>query len=408
MRFMTAGESHGPVLTLIVEGLPAGLPFEAETLNVDLRRRAKGHGRGGRMKVERDEVTILGGVRLGVTTGAPVALQILNRDHVNWLGAMSPAPRDLKDAEREAQLALRKIDRLRPGHADYAGAVKYGLEDVRDVLERASARETAARVVAGGCAKLLLGHLGIDVLGSVQQIGSVCAVANDETCTLSDLRERSEASPVRCCDLAASSAMVAEIDAAKRAGTSLGGVIEVRTSSLPTGLGSYVHWDRRLDGRLAQAVMSIPAIKGVAFGRGFELASLPGHEAQDTFLEGFARVSNQAGGLEGGVTNGQPLVLRAVKKPISTLPRPLTGATWPDGEPVPAHFERADTCAVPAAAVVAEAMVAWVLAEACLEKYGGDSLRELLAHYEASEREATAARQRFAVDVDSEGASANV
>lgn len=396
LRFLTAGESHGPALTVIVEGLPAGLPLEAETLNTDLRRRAAGHGRGGRMKIERDEVTLLGGVRLGVTTGAPVALQILNRDHANWLGAMSPAPRDPDDAEREAQLALRKIDRLRPGHADYAGAVKYGLEDVRDVLERASARETAARVIAGGCAKLLLAQLGIEVLGHVMQIGTVRAPESDDLASLAALREQSEVSPVRCCDPAASTAMVAEIDAAKRAGTSLGGVVEVRSSTLPVGLGSYVHWDRRLDGRLAQAVMSIPAIKGVAFGRGFDLGGLPGHEAQDAFAEGFARVSNQAGGLEGGVTNGQPLVLRAVKKPISTLPRPLTGATWPDGETIPAHFERADTCAVPAAAVVAEAMVAWVLAQACLEKYGGDSLRELVAHHQASETENAQLRARRA------------
>ncbi|MEB3196054.1 MAG: chorismate synthase [Candidatus Sericytochromatia bacterium] len=383
---LTAGESHGPALTVIVEGLPAGLCLEAEVLNRALRRRQAGYGRGGRMKIESDAVEFTGGVRLGLTSGAPVALQIQNRDHANWLGAMSALPRDPEDAEREAQLALRRVTRVRPGHADFAGALKYGVDDVRDVLERASARETAARVAAGAIAARLLASLGVEVVGHVVQIGDVKATVeegfwSDWPAACAAL----EASPVRCGDGEASVAMVAAIDEAKRQGTSLGGVIAVRTTPLPVGLGSHVQWDRRLDGRLAQAVMSIPAIKGVAIGDAFELASRTGHQAHDGFAQGYARGSNRAGGLEGGMTNGQPLVLLAAKKPISTLPRPLPAVDLSSGEPAPAHFERTDACAVPAASVVAEAMVAWVLAEACLEKFGGDSLAEFMAHFEVGQ-----------------------
>lgn len=382
LRFLTAGESHGPALTAIIEGLPAGLPFTVEPINAQLARRQTGYGRGGRMKIERDAVTITSGVRLGLTTGAPVTLTVENRDWANWTGAMSAAPRDLSDAEREKQLALRRITKLRPGHADYPGALKYGLEDVRDVLERASARETTMRVAVGAVARMLLAEFGIDLTSHVVNLGGVKAPHYEGP--LAALREAAEASEVRCADPAVSQAMIARIDEAKRDRTSVGGVVEVRTTPLPVGLGSHVHYDRRLDGKLAMAVLSIHAIKGVEFGLGFEVAERLGYEVHDPFEPGFKRPSNHAGGLEGGMTNGEPLVLRAAMKPIATMPRPLPSVDLETGEAVEAHFERADACAVPAAGVIAEAMVAWVLAEAFLTKYGGDSIAEIRAHYEAS------------------------
>lgn len=382
LRFLTAGESHGPQLTAIVEGLPAGLPLTRAAIDAQLARRQAGYGRGGRMKIERDAVQLLSGVRLGQTTGAPVTLAVENRDWANWTGAMSAEPRDPDDAAREAQLELRRISKLRPGHADYAGALKYRHEDVRDVLERASARETTMRVAVGAVARELLAAFGLAVTSHVVAIGGVRSEATPED--FEALAAAAEASPVRCADEAAGGRMVAAIDEAKRAGTSLGGVIEVRTTPLPVGLGSHVHWDRRLDARLAMAVMSIHAIKGVEFGLGFAVAERPGFEAHDTFVPGFDRPTNHAGGVEGGMTNGQPLVLRAAMKPIATMPRPLDSVDLATGEAVKAHFERADTCAVPAAGVIAEAMVAWVLAEALLEKFGGDSLAELQAHFRST------------------------
>lgn len=388
IRFLTAGESHGPALTVIIEGMPAGLPLPAAAIDAELARRQQGHGRGGRMKIEQDAIEFQSGVRLGVTTGAPIALRVVNRDFANWTGAMAAAPRDLADQAREAQLELRRITKLRPGHADWAGAMKYDLADVRDVLERASARETTMRVAAGAVARVLLAELGIELFSHVVRIGGEVAdlgrAAYDGAFTA--MREAAEGSVVRCVDAQAADRMVAAIDAAKRAGTSLGGVVEVRSTPLPVGLGSHVHWDRRLDGRLAQALMSIHAIKGVEFGLGFGVAALPGTEAHDPFEPGFGRPSNRAGGVEGGMSNGQPLLVRAAMKPIATMPRPLPSVDLATGEAVPAHFERADACAVPAAGVIAEAMVAWVLADACLEKYGGDSLAELRAHFEASAR----------------------
>lgn len=400
MRFFTAGESHGPELTVLVEGLPAGLPVLAERVQAELHRRQQGHGRGGRQKIEQDEAWITSGVRLGLSTGAPIAMRIQNRDHANWLGAMSPLPRDPEDAAREAQLALRRIDRLRPGHADHAGAEKYGLDDVRDVLERASARETAARVAAGALAKALLAELGIHLVSEVVRIGPVAATTTGPRdpgpAALSAFTAELEASPVRCADPEASARMVAAIDQAKREGTSLGGVVAIHSSPLPIGLGSHVHWERRLDGRLAMAAMSIQSVKAVGLGLGFGVAERLGREAQDPFGEGLSRLSNHAGGLEGGMTNGMPLHLEAAFKPISTQARPVQGACWSDGSVQPAHFERADTCAVPAGGVVLEAMVAWVLAEAVLEKFGGDSLEELQAHVSASNAlsQARAARRR--------------
>ncbi len=396
IRFLTAGESHGPALTVIIEGMPAGLALPAGAIDAELTRRQHGYGRGGRMKIEKDAIEFQGGVRLGLTTGAPIALRVVNRDFANWTGAMDPAPRDAEDDAREAQLALRRITKLRPGHADWAGAMKYDLADVRDVLERASARETTMRVAAGAVARVLLRALGIELMSHVVRIGGEAANLDHDVYTapltegsqrgwIATMREAADISSVRCVDVEAATRMVAAIDAAKRAGTSLGGVVEVRTTPLPVGLGSHVHWDRRLDGRLAQALMSIHAIKGVEFGLGFEVAALPGTEAHDSFEVGFKRTSNRAGGVEGGMSNGQPLIVRAAMKPIATMPRPLPSIDIQTGEAVPAHFERADACAVPAAGVIAEAMVAWVLAEAVLEKYGGDSLAELQAHFEASE-----------------------
>ncbi len=382
LRLTTAGESHGPCEVAIVDGMIAGLALSTEDLDRALARRQVGHGRGARQRIEKDRATILAGVRNGYTTGAPIALQVENADHASWAQAMSAAPVDPADAPRLEAIESRAISRLRPGHADYAGAIKYGHRDIRDVLERASARETVMRVAAGGVAMALLRRAGIDLTSHVVAIGGIVASARWDS--LDDMRDRAEESPVRCADPEASAAMVARIDEAGKTGDSLGGVVEILVTGLPAGLGTYAQWDRRLDGRLAQAVMSIPAIKGVEFGLGFKQADLAGSEVHDVFLPGFLRPTNHAGGLEGGVTNGQALLVRAAMKPISTLRRPLDSVTFPDGHPEPAHFERADVCAVPAAGVVAEAMVAWVLADALLEKIGGDSASEFDAHLAAT------------------------
>lgn len=371
----------------LLEGVPAGLPYDPDRLQAHMRRRQIGHGRSGRQRIEQDTPEIHGGIRHGRTTGAPVAIAIPNLDHARWTEVMDPRQPD-QAITGEAQ-APGRISRLRPGHADYPGVVKYGLEDVRDVLERASARETVARVAAAGILMPLLEAAGIRLTSHVRTIGPVTADLpwlDNQPDIVPRLRDEAEASPVRCADPEASAAMVAAIDAAGKAGDSLGGVFEVIVTGLPVGLGSHVQWDRRLDGRLAQAVMSIQAVKGVSFGDAFEAAKHPGSAVHDAFAGQFDRTSNRAGGLEGGMTNGQPLVVRGAMKPISTLRRPLQGARWPDGEPAPAHFERADVCAVPAAGVVAEAMVTYILADALLEKSGGDSLAEVLAHLEATRR----------------------
>lgn len=386
MRFLSAGESHGPLQLAIVEGFPAGVPLMAEAIDVQLARRQQGYGRGQRMKIETDRVQLRAGVRNGRTTGAPIVLEVENRDFANWRLAMAPEPLDPADAERVQAVEAKRITRLRPGHADYAGARKYRLDDVRDVLERSSARETTARVAVGALAGVLLAEFGIEVFSHVRAIGSVEA-SLDEAMALTALREAAENSPVRCADPEASQAMVALIDATRSAGNTLGGVVEVVATGLPVGLGSYVQWDQRLDGRLAQSVMSIPAIKGVEIGLGFEAARRPGSEVHDPFMPGFVRPSNRAGGIEGGMTNGQPIVLRAAMKPIPTLIHPLPSVRLDTGEAVEAHFERSDVCAVPAAGVVAEAMIRWVLAEALLEKLGSDSLSELKEHARSLDEE---------------------
>lgn len=366
VRFLTAGESHGPALVAIVDGVPAGVPLAAADIDRDLARRQRGYGRGARQKIERDAAKILGGVRHGRTIGSPVAILVENRDWANWERVMSPVPVDDPPAP---------VTRLRPGHADLAGALKYGYDDVRDVIERASARETAARTAAGGVAKAVLRAVGVSVVSEVVRIGDVAAPPTWH-------EERIESSEVRCGGASASARMVAAIDAAKAAGDTLGGIVAVRVTGVPAGLGTYAQWDRRLDGRLGQALLSIQSAKGVAIGDAFEIAAERGSAAHDPIVmrEGrFARTRNRAGGLEGGVTNGEDLMLRVAFKPISTLMKPLPSVDLATGEPAPAHIERSDVCVVPAAGVVCEAVVALVLADALLEKFGSDSLEDLLA-----------------------------
>jgi chorismate synthase len=369
LRWLTAGESHGPQLTVVVEGLPAGLGLTAADLRRDLRRRQGGHGRGGRQQIEVDEARIVGGVRGGLTLGSPLALVLENRDHANWTEQMTPAPEGF---------APMPVTRLRPGHADLAGVLKYGHDDVRNVLERSSARETAARVAVGGVARQLLVRFGVRVFSFVQSVGSV-DVGYDGVDPDHVTDDEIESSPVRCPVPDASARMVAEIDAAGERGDTLGGTVRVIATGLPPGLGSYVHWDRKLDARLAMAILSINAVKGVEFGAGFEGAARPGSAFHDEidFSEGrFRHLSNRAGGLTGGVTNGEPLDLRVALKPISTMKKPMRSVDLASKERVDAHYERSDVCVVPAAGVVGEAMVAVTLADAFLEKFGGDSVAE--------------------------------
>jgi chorismate synthase len=377
-RFTTAGESHGPALAAVVEGVPAGVPVSAAEIDAELRRRQGGYGRGGRMRIESDRAEILSGVRHGETLGSPVTLLVRNRDWENWTAAMSPAP--VENGGDDA--AMRRVFFPRPGHADLVGALKYDRADARDILERASARETAARVAAGAVAKRLLAEVGITVGSHVVSLGGV--VARAPAALPEELNAAADPSPVRCLDAEAEGRMIDAIDAAKGAGDTLGGVVEVVARGVPAGLGSHVAWDRKLDGRLAGALMSIQAIKGVEVGLGFEAAARPGSRVHDAIVlggsaqgGGYGRVGNNAGGLEGGISTGQPIVLRAAMKPISTLMQPLRTVDLRTGEPAEAVRERSDVCAVPAAGVVAEAMVALVLADALLEKVGGDSLAEV-------------------------------
>lgn len=373
-RFTTAGESHGPALLAVVEGVPAGLGINSDEIDAELRRRQGGYGRGGRMRIESDRAEILSGVRHGETLGSPIAMQIRNRDWENWTIAMSATPL-VEPADDET---LRRVFMPRPGHADLVGILKYDREDARDILERASARETAARVAVGAIAKQLLSELGVTVGSHVVMLGGIEATIPAEL--PADLTSATDASPVRCLDPDAEIRMIDAIDEAKRNGDTLGGVFEVVVDGLPVGLGSHVSWDRKLDGRLAGAVMSIQAIKGVEIGMGFEAGARPGSRVHDAIVggdHGYGRAGNAAGGLEGGITTGLPLVVRAAMKPISTLMRPLGTVDIRTGEKADAVRERSDVCALPAAGVVGEAMVAIVLAEAVLEKFGGDSIGEL-------------------------------
>ncbi len=372
LRFTTAGESHGPGLVAVVEGLPAGLRLEPEDLDRDLARRQLGHGRGGRMKIESDRAQVWGGIRHGRTLGSPVSLLIENRDHANWAERMNPWP-----VEEE----IEEVHLPRPGHADLAGVLKYAQTDVRNVLERASARETAARVAAGGLAKAFIRELGMSVHSHVLQIGSVRAPVRDDL-SPEDF-EHVDESPVRCLDPDASAAMVAEIDRARKANESLGGIFEVRAFGVPPGLGSYIAWDERFDARLAFALMSIHAMKGVEIGDGFDLGGRVGSAAHDEIFwndeRGYTRETNRAGGIEGGMTTGDPVVARVAMKPLPTLTKPLRSVDIETKEPAQALRERTDSCTVPAAGVVGEAMVALELARAGREKFGGDAMVDVRA-----------------------------
>jgi len=382
IRFTTAGESHGKALMAVVEGLPAGLRLSAADIDRDLQRRMQGYGRGARMKIEADRVEILSGVRGGETLGSPLALLIENRDWANWEDVMSPGERD--DQPR------RRLTRPRPGHADLAGVLKYDRSDARDILERASARETAARVAAGAACRRLLAEFGVEIGSHVVALGGISATPPAPLPV--PLNETADRSPVRTLDEKAAAQMIAAIDRAKDAGDTLGGVAEVVARGVIVGLGSHVSWDRKLDGRLAQALMSIPAVKAVGIGLGFDVASLPGSQAHDElFIESadppnrssaVVRRTNRAGGLEGGITNGEPVVIRVAKKPISTLMSPLSSFDLDTGQPARAQSERSDVTAVPAMGVIAEAMTALVLADAYSEKFGGDSLGEMKHNFD--------------------------
>ncbi|PRA13811.1 chorismate synthase [Arthrobacter sp. MYb211] len=377
LRWLTAGESHGPALVGILEGLPAGVSVDSEAVRDALARRRLGYGRGARMKFEKDQVTFLGGVRHGKTQGGPVAIEIGNTEWPKWERVMNSDPVDLDELASMARNA--PLTRPRPGHADFTGMQKYGFDDARPVLERASARETAARVALGSVAQAFLADLGIELVSHTTAIGAVAAPLDAPLPTLGDVAAL-DADPLRCFHGETSAAMVAEVDDAHKAGETLGGVVEVLAYNLPPGIGSYVHWDRRLDSRLAGALMGIQAIKGVEVGDGFLTAARRGSAAHDAIVPatagGIKRETNRAGGIEGGMSIGEVLRVRAAMKPIATVPRALATIDTATGEETTAHHQRSDVCAVPAAGVVAEAMVALVLAQSLLEKFGGDSVTE--------------------------------
>jgi chorismate synthase len=379
IRLITAGESHGPGLTCIVEGLPAGIELDAEAMGREMARRQLGHGRGGRMKIERDSAEVTGGVRHGRTLGGPVALSVANRDYANWEERMNPWPVDE---------AVAEVHLPRPGHADLVGTWKYKQTDVRNILERASARETAARVAGGALLKAMLAALGVSIHSHVVQICGVSAPALERALTAEDFAAVDD-SPVRCLDADASREMVREIDRQRKANESLGGVFEVLAFGLVPGLGSHVSWEQRLDGRLAMAMCSIQAVKGASIGDAFSVAGLPGSQAHDEIFyseeHGYFRETNHAGGLEGGMTNGSPVIVRGAMKPLPTLTKPLRSVDTETHEPAQALRERTDSCTVPAAAVVGEAMVAHVLADAYVQKFGGDHIDDVLGAMRAYE-----------------------
>ena len=379
IRWFTAGESHGPGLMIIVEGIPAGLSVSEDYIGVHLGRRQKGYGRGGRMLIEQDHARIMSGVRHGKTLGSPIGMTIENKDWANWLEAMA-----IEYVENPSQEGRnQRVTRIRPGHADLPGTMKYGFDDVRNSLERASARETAARVAAGAVAMCLLEEFGITMRSHVISIGAISASIPDVI-----YWDAVVESPVRCADPEAANLMMAEIDATKEAGDTIGGTVEVIAENVPIGLGSHVHWDRKLDGLIAQALMSINAVKAVSVGPGWEIIDQRGSQVQDVIEpvidpdHPWQRKTNRAGGLEGGMTDGMPVVARFAIKPIATLRNPLPSVDLDTGEPVQAHFERSDVCQVPPAGVIGEAMMALVLADAFMEKFGGDSIPETRRNYE--------------------------
>ena len=381
LRYLTAGESHGELLMGILEGLPAGLLIRVTDIDSDLARRQGGHGRGGRMKIEKDTVKIFTGVRWGKTLGSPIGLMVRNKDWENWRIKMSPDSAFLNNAE--------PVTRPRPGHADLAGAMKYGHTDIRNVLERSSARETAMRVAVGAVCKRLLDEFGISVVSHVIAIGGVYAKV--DRLSHREIRRKTENSDLRCADHEAEKRMIRKIDDAQRSGDSLGGIFEVVVSGAPIGLGSHVHWDRKLDSRLAAALMSVQAIKGVEIGSGFGVANRPGSQVHDEIFwtpkGGFFRKTNHAGGIEGGMSNGEDITLRAAMKPIPTLMRPLRSVDLETRKPFKASVERSDVCAVPAAGVVGEAVVAFEIAAGMIEKFGGDSMDEMRRNYEQYQKQ---------------------
>lgn len=377
LRYLTAGETHGPQLTAIIEGMPSNLTLDFEELNNQLVRRQKGYGRGRRMQIEKDAAAIVGGVRHGKTTGAPIALVVENKDWKHWTKIMNIEPIEGTDEDR------RRVHRPRPGHADLNGGLKYNHRDLRNVLERSSARETAARVAVGAVARQFLAHFGIKVAGQVLRIGEV--EAKRQELPIDELIRITEESPVRVADKDAEAKMIAHIDQIKEEGDSIGGIVECIVEGVPVGLGSHVQYDRKLDGRIAQAVVSINAFKGCEIGIGFEAGSLRGSRVHDEIVysedSGFRRATNRLGGFEGGMTNGEQLVVRGVMKPIPTLYKPLRSVDIDTKEEFTAQVERSDSCAVPAASVVMEHVVAWEVAKAFMEKFGGDSIEEIEANY---------------------------
>lgn len=387
LRFTTAGESHGPALISVLEGMPAGVPLLANDVDIELARRQQGYGRGRRMQIEKDTVEFLSGVRAGETLGAPIAMMVRNKDWANWQEIMDPAPRP-EDLGPDKRPRKRAVTRVRPGHADLTGLLKFDREDARDILERASARETTARVAAGAVCKRLLAEFGVRIGSHLVHLGGIDAKRPEKM--PADVNGVADSSPLRTLDVEAEQRMIATIDEAQQAGNTLGGICEVVVDGLPLGLGAHVSWDRKLDGRIGAAIMSIPAVKGVEVGLGFEAARRTGAQVHDEILPApgrslagnVRRDSNNAGGLEGGMTSGEQLVIRVAMKPISTLMRPLATVDVATGQKAEAVPERSDVTAVPAMGVIAEAMTAFVLAQAWLEKFGGDSLAEIRRNYD--------------------------
>ena len=382
-RFLTSGESHGKCLNAIIEGVPAGIRIKEDIINADLARRQVGYGRGARMKIEHDTVEIKSGVRFGKSTGAPICLEIKNKDFANWEDAMSTKGYDYPTEDFLKKVDEKSFTKVRPGHADYAGSIKYNLSDLRDVLERSSARKTAIEVAVGSVAKQILKEFGIISFSHVVQIGNVKLDFYPKTYTL--IKEKAESSDVMCADDLTADRMRNAIDLASQEGDTLGGKFEVIFGNLPIGLGSYVHWDQMLDGRIAQAIMSIPAVKAVEVGAGVDSAHLKGSQMHDEIFvdrnKNISRQTNNAGGIEGGMTNGETLIVKGTMKPIPTMRKSLATVDLKDMTPANAHFERSDTCAVPACSVVAEARVAIIIVDELLAKIGGDSLVEMKAHY---------------------------
>ncbi|PZM81740.1 MAG: chorismate synthase [Candidatus Melainabacteria bacterium] len=393
MRFFTSGESHGPTLTAIVDGMPAGLMIDIDAINAELAARQQGYGRGNRQKIETDTVSFVGGVRHGVTTGAPITLMVANRDFANWKYVMSVEPTDMTTPEAKEQADKKAIERFRPGHADLAGTLKFDQSDIRDVLERASARETAARVAVGALCQQLLGAIGARSVNHVVQVASVKCAALPVDISLDEIEKLASESELSATDKSVEDAMKDAIKAAWQEGDSLGGVVEVLVDGLPVGLGSYTQWDRKIDGRIAQAVMSIQAFKAVEIGDGVLSASLPGSQVHDPLYPSdkngrnsnlpFSRKTNHAGGIEGGMTNGSRLVVKGYMKPLPTMRKGLDSLSFPEFEPARAHYERSDVCAIAAASVVMKAMVNYVLADALLEKFACDSIRALKESFES-------------------------